>query len=105
MKAELFAELQRGVREAAAYRRGDRTAGLKVSRFASLPKRIKPADIRKMRDTLCLSQPLFARYLGASVASVRGWEQGSRKPRSMALRLLHIVKKNPGVLLDARVSR
>ena len=99
MNAELFAELQEAVRDVAAYRRGGLRGQLRVSRFVT-PKPIKPSEIRRIRLTLKISQPMFAQYLGTSVASVRSWEQGSRRPQSTALRLLSIAKKNPAVLLQ-----
>jgi DNA-binding transcriptional regulator YiaG len=105
MKDALFAELQEAVRDVIAYRRGDRSRGLKVSRFVS-PKPLKAAEIRRIRAMLKISQPMFARFLGTSVASVRSWEQGSRRPRSAALRLLCIAKKSPAVFLEKeRISR
>jgi DNA-binding transcriptional regulator YiaG len=32
--------------------------------------------------------------------AVESWEQGIREPRQATLKLLHIAKKNPSVLLD-----
>jgi hypothetical protein len=43
---------------------------------------------------------LFARLLNVSSNAVESWEQGIREPRQATLKLLHIAKKNPGVLLD-----
>src|ERR1700727_1511382 len=100
MKAELFAQLQEAVKEVAAYRRGEIKHHLKVSRFVT-PKHLKPSEIRRIRTTLKISQPMFAQYLGTSVACVRSWEQGTRRPQSTALRLLTIAKKNPAVLLTS----
>ena len=99
MKDALFAELQEAIRDVAAYRRGKRS-DLRVSRFISTPKGLKPADIRGIRKQLGISQPMFARYLGTSVACVRSWEQGSRRPQKTALRLLCLAKKNPAILLE-----
>lgn len=45
-----------------------------------------------------MSQTVFARYLNVAPATVRGWEQGLRRPEKTALKLLHIVKQNPRVL-------
>ena len=100
MKKELFTELQEAVRDAAAYQRGERK-DLKVSRFMSTPKPLKPVEIRRIRRQLGISQPVFARYLGTSVACVRSWEQGSRRPQNTALRLLRLARKNPAILLEA----
>jgi DNA-binding transcriptional regulator YiaG len=64
------------------------------------PKPLKPADIRALRASLNASQALLARLLNVSSNAVESWEQGIREPRQATLKLLHIAKKNPGVLLD-----
>jgi putative transcriptional regulator len=46
------------------------------------------ADIKTIRASLGLSQPLFARFLGVSVKAVRAWERGERRPTAMARRFL-----------------
>ncbi len=99
MKAKLFNEMMSGFEEALKYRRGQK-ARLRVARFSSVSPVLKPKEIRKVRTTLGLSQTDFARYLGTSVACVRSWEQGIRRPQSAALRLLTIAKKKPAALLE-----
>jgi putative transcriptional regulator len=64
------------------------------------PKALKPADIRSLRESLNASQALFARLLNVSSNAVESWEQGIRQPRQATLKLLHIARKNPAVLLD-----
>jgi len=99
MKASLFEEMMAGFDEAVKHRRGQK-ARVRVSRFSPAVVTLKPKDIRKIRTTLGLSQSDFARYLGTSVACVRSWEQGIRRPQSAALRLLAIAKKRPATLLQ-----
>lgn len=64
------------------------------------PKPLKPADIRALRASLNASQALLARLLNVSSNAVESWEQGIREPRQATLKLLHIARKNPSVLLD-----
>ena len=64
------------------------------------PQALKPADIRSLRESLNASQALFARLLNVSSNAVESWEQGIRQPRKATLKLLHIARRNPGVLLD-----
>jgi DNA-binding transcriptional regulator YiaG len=64
------------------------------------PKPMKPADIRGLREDLNASQALFARLLNVSSNAVESWEQGIRQPRQATLKLLHIARKNPEVLLQ-----
>ena len=64
------------------------------------PKPMKPTDIRELRESLNASQTLFARLLNVSSNAVESWEQGLREPRQATLKLLHILRKNPDVLLS-----
>jgi putative transcriptional regulator len=50
-------------------------------------------DIRRLRDRLRLSQPVFARVLHTTPSTVRRWrwEQGNTRPAGPALRLLNII--------------
>ncbi|MGA2904079.1 MAG: helix-turn-helix domain-containing protein [Candidatus Korobacteraceae bacterium] len=63
------------------------------------PKPMKPGDIRALRESLNASQTLFARLLNVSSNAVESWEQGVRQPRQATLKLLHVARKNPDVLL------
>jgi putative transcriptional regulator len=47
-----------------------------------------PAQIRRIRSSTGMSQPVFARLLGVGKSAVAQWEQGERKPSGPALRLL-----------------
>jgi DNA-binding transcriptional regulator YiaG len=53
------------------------------------------AEIRAVRETLGMSQPVFASGLSVSVNAVRAWEQGLRQPNGTALRLLAILREYP----------
>ena len=64
------------------------------------PKRMKPAEIRQIRESLNASQPVFASFLGVSTKAVQAWERGLRGPQRTALRLLTVAKSNPGILLN-----
>jgi len=65
------------------------------------PPRYGSARVRRLRERLALSQPLFARTLNVSVATVRGWEQGARVPDGPSRRLLELVERHPETVLDA----
>lgn len=49
------------------------------------------ADIRRLRDSLRLSQPVFALHLHTTASTVRKWEQGQTQPTGPALKLLNIL--------------
>jgi putative transcriptional regulator len=50
-------------------------------------------QIKKLREKLDLSQPVFAACLNVSPATVKAWEQGAKKPNGASLRLLQIVER------------
>jgi len=77
-----------------------KTLDLREVEMPPRPKPMKPADVRSLRDSLNASQALFARLLNVSSNAVESWEQGIREPRQATLKLLHIARKNPGVLLS-----
>jgi|GEM_PF-83492 putative transcriptional regulator len=53
-----------------------------------------PAEIKQLRETNKVSQPVFARYLNTSGSTVEKWETGAKKPSGAALELLSIVRKH-----------
>ncbi len=49
------------------------------------------ADIKRLREALKCSQPVFALHLHTSASTVRKWEQGDTHPTGPALKLLNII--------------
>lgn len=60
----------------------------------TVPPVIAPAEIKQLRETNKVSQPVFARYLNTSESTVEKWETGAKKPSGAALKLLSIVQKH-----------
>lgn len=54
-------------------------------------RQFSAADIKRLRETLQLSQPVFALYLHTSASTVRKWEQRETHPTGPALKLLNII--------------
>ena len=52
-------------------------------------------DVRALRDSLHVSQAIFARLLGVSKILVQKWEAGDNAPSPMARRLMDSIKANP----------
>ena len=50
-------------------------------------------EIKALRRRLRVSQPVFAVYLGVTKSTVSQWEQGVKKPRGSALRLLDLADR------------
>ena len=57
------------------------------------PSEIAAADIKRIREGVRVSQPVFARYLNTSESTVQKWETGQKRPSGMALKLLYVVEK------------
>ena len=60
----------------------------------SVPTALAPPEIRQLRESQRVSQPVFARYLNTSESTVEKWESGAKRPSGMALKLLNIVRKH-----------
>lgn len=67
------------------------------------PKSYTTEDVKRVRRTLNVSQPLFARFLGVSVKTLRSWEQGIRPVPPIAARFMDEIVANPD-LLKRRMS-
>ncbi|WP_026227817.1 DNA-binding transcriptional regulator [Hoeflea sp. 108] len=55
---------------------------------------LEPDEIKTLRESHHVSQPVFARYLNTSESTVQKWETGAKRPSGMALKLLAIVRKH-----------
>lgn len=63
--------------------------------------RSKIPDVRALRERMRLTQREFAGWFGFPVATLRHWERGNRTPAGTALVLLHVIRENPRVVLQA----
>lgn len=96
MKKKDFENLVASIREAGRIRRGE-TKASRVTEFA-------PVDVKAIRQRLGTSQAEFARMIGVSVATLRNWEQGRRRPKGPARALLKVAATNPEMVAAALVS-
>lgn len=99
-RVKIFRELRDSLQDALAYEQGEQV-NLRVAELPPAPRRLRPRDIREIREALNASQVLFARYLNVSANTIRSWEQGTRRPQGADLKLLAIAKRNPQALLTA----
>lgn len=86
-----FDSIKKGVEEAVEYSQGK---GIKVREFHPVP-----VDVKSIRHKTRLTQGEFAATFGISVATLRHWERGDRKPQGPALVLLNLVNKSPETVL------
>lgn len=55
---------------------------------------LSPREIKQLRETHHVSQPVFARYLNTSESTIEKWETGAKRPSGVALKLLNVVRKH-----------
>ena len=93
MKQKDFDDLTKSIRQAGKIRRKE----MSPSRATTF----KPADIKAIRESLGMSQTEFAMMIGVSVATLRNWEQGRRRPEGPARALLRVAAENPEAVAEA----
>jgi putative transcriptional regulator len=89
---ELFSQLLESIEEGGAILRGE----VEPSRTFEYPD----VDVRAIRERYNLPQEQFAAMLGVAVGTVRGWEQGRRRPDGAARVLLRVAEKHPKAVID-----
>jgi putative transcriptional regulator len=92
---EAFESIMAGLEDALAYARGDRSHG--IAHEIEVPE----VDVRTLRAKLGLSQSRFAAMFRVSVATVRNWEQGRRRPEGPARVLLTVLDREPDAVRRA----
>ena len=90
-----FKSIKQGLSEAIAHARGE-VVDVKVYE----PKSV---DVASLRKRIGMTQEQFAARFGFSVATLRHWERGDRKPRGPALVLLNVIDGNPSAVMQALV--
>jgi putative transcriptional regulator len=93
MNTQDFEELLESVRQAGKIKRGEMPAS---RRFV-----MDEPDVAVIRQKYGMSQEAFASLMGISVATLRNWEQGRRKPQGPAKVLLTIAARQPDAILAA----
>ena len=58
-------------------------------------------DVVALRKRMHMTQKQFCRRFGFSLATLRHWERGDRKPRGTAIMLLTVVRHNPRAVAAA----
>ena len=58
-------------------------------------KEYNASEVKKIRNSIGMSQKTFASYLGVSCKTVEAWEAGRNHPEGAACRLLSLTKADP----------
>lgn len=96
-KRDIFADLMTGVREMAEHREHKITLRTHEVKRARLPK-VTGKTIRRVREGLNCSRPVFARMLHTNIRTLEKWEQGRAKPNAQAATLVLLVSRFPDTL-------
>ena len=89
-----FKSLKRGLTEALAHAKGE-DVGAVVHDVA-----VDDPNVAAIREKPGLSQPEFAASISVSLGTLRGWEQGRRRPTGPARVLLALIDKRPTIVRD-----
>ena len=88
MDDKLFKELDANLKDA-----------VKVAKGTLAPKSVyvvlSPPDIKAIRASVRMSQAVFARSFQLSLDTIKGWEQGKRKPDAAAANYLRMIQADP----------
>lgn len=89
-----FESIRTGLLQAKAHAKGQTPPGTRVYS----PELV---DVAQLRARLGLTQQQFAARFGFSVATLRHWERGDRRPAGASLVLLNVIDRNPEAVLAA----
>jgi putative transcriptional regulator len=56
-------------------------------------RRLKPGEIKAIREREHVSQAVFANYLNVTSSLVSKWERGEKRPSGASLKLLSLIEK------------
>ena len=88
MDDKLFKELDANLKEAVMVAKGNSTP-------TAVYVVLSPAEIKAIRASVNMSQAVFARSFQLSLDTIKGWEQGKRKPDAAAVNFLRLIRADP----------
>ena len=69
------------------------------------PSEYRPKDVKRLRDSMGVSQAIFARLMGVSPDLVAHWEYGIRRPAPLARRLMDKASEDPAAFTAGLLKR
>lgn len=90
----VYESIVQGLTEAIDYEKGNTEAKTATLSVAPLPD-IESGDIKNIRQSLDMTQMIFAAVMGVSVKTVEAWESGTNTPSGSAKRMLSLLKSDP----------
>ncbi|WPA92775.1 NadS family protein [Providencia zhijiangensis] len=92
MEKTLFDDLVSSMEEMIAIEKGEKIPSSENIHRHELP------DVKAIRKQAGMKQQEFAEAIGLSVDLVRSWEQKRRTPSGIALKMLFLLEKQPGII-------
>ena len=89
--SKYFDNLMTGLNEAVAIERGE-IIGRKTIYEIQPVKKYDNAQIKRIRNSVGMTQVLFASYMGVSCKTVEAWENGVNHPTGSACRLISMLE-------------
>jgi putative transcriptional regulator len=68
--------------------------------FFNLPGFIRIPNVKRLRESLGMTQEAFATAYRIPVGTLRDWEQGRKRPDAPARAYLMVIARNPKVVAD-----
>lgn len=92
--SDAYKSIKKGLEESLAHSKGKRT-GARIHQV-----KVADPDVAAIRASAGLSQAEFASSIGVAIGTLRGWEQGRRRPDGPARVLLALIEKRPQIVQD-----
>jgi putative transcriptional regulator len=92
----VFDRLSAGLHEGVLFARGE--LNLRTVELPAPPPVLRAVELVRLRRRLNMSQGVLAHLLNVTPKTVQSWEQGTRRPSRVALRLLQILRARPEVV-------
>ena len=89
--SKFFDDLMTGLNEAVAIEKGE-LKGRKTVYEIQPVKNYDNNQIREIRNSVGMTQVLFADYMGVSCKTVEAWEKGTNHPTGTACRLISMLE-------------
>jgi len=100
-----FEKIMAGLNESLDFSKGDlKKVRRKKVTVSPIPK-YSAKNIKQIRESLNLTQTVFAEALGVSVKTVEAWESGRNHPQGPASRVLQLLELDHSLLVIRHAKR
>ncbi|MBB6482679.1 helix-turn-helix domain-containing protein [Spirochaeta isovalerica] len=98
-----FDSIMTGLTESLEYSRGNLPNVKKRTVSITPVPKYDAITIRKIRNSLNLTQMIFAEALGVSIKTVEAWESGRNHPQGPASRVLQLLEMDSTLLEEHKI--